>query len=72
MRLRARSRRALDREQGDNVWLTLGLREGKNREVKHILEHLGLQVNRLIRVSFGPFQLGDLEPGLVEEVRTKC
>jgi len=61
----------LDRVQGDNVWITLGLREGKNREVKRILEHLGLQVNRLIRLSFGPFQLGDLEPGLVEEVRTK-
>ncbi len=51
---------ALEREQGDNVWLMIGLREGKNREVKRILEHLGLQVNRLIRVSFGPFQLGDL------------
>jgi 23S rRNA pseudouridine2605 synthase len=62
---------SLDRRQGDNVWITLGLREGKNREVKRILEHLGLQVNRLIRLSFGPFQLGDLEPGLVEEVRTK-
>jgi 23S rRNA pseudouridine2605 synthase len=61
----------LDRIQGDNAWLTLGLREGKNREIKNILEHLGLNVNRLIRLSFGPFQLGDLEPGLVEEVRTK-
>jgi 23S rRNA pseudouridine2605 synthase len=61
----------LDRIQGDNVWLTMGLREGKNREIKTILEHLGLDVNRLIRLSFGPFQLGDLEPGLVEEVRTK-
>jgi len=61
----------LDRVQGDNAWITLGLREGKNREVKRILEHLGLQVNRLIRLSFGPFQLGDIEPGLVEEVRTK-
>ncbi|NIX76634.1 pseudouridine synthase [Microvirga terricola] len=61
----------LDRVQGDNVWITLGLREGKNREVKRILEHLGLQVNRLIRLSFGPFQLGDVEPGMVEEVRTK-
>lgn len=61
----------LDRVQGDNLWLTLGLREGKNREVKRILEHLGLQVNRLIRLSFGPFQLGDLEVGLVEEVRTR-
>lgn len=61
----------LDRVQGDNLWLTLGLREGKNREVKRILEHLGLQVNRLIRMSFGPFQLGDLEVGLVDEVRTR-
>jgi 23S rRNA pseudouridine2605 synthase len=61
----------LDRVQGDNIWLTLGLREGKNREVKRILEYLGLRVNRLIRLSFGPFQLGDLEMGLVEEVRTR-
>lgn len=61
----------LDRVQGDNAWITMGLREGKNREIKRILEHLGLQVNRLIRMSFGPFQLGDLEVGLVEEVRTK-
>ncbi|HEX2510811.1 MAG TPA: pseudouridine synthase [Microvirga sp.] len=61
----------LDRVQGDNVWITMGLREGKNREVKRILEHLGLRVNRLIRLSFGPFQLGDLEPGLVEEVKTR-
>ena len=48
------------------MWLTIGLREGKNREVRTILEHLGLTVNRLIRVSFGPFQLLDLEPGEVE------
>ncbi len=61
----------IDRAQGDNVWLTLGLREGKNREVKRILEHLGLSVNRLIRLSFGPFQLGELEVGLVEEIRTR-
>ncbi|MFO1147658.1 MAG: pseudouridine synthase [Alsobacter sp.] len=61
----------IDREQGDNVWLVIGLREGKNREVKRILEHLGLQVNRLIRISFGPFQLGDLPEGTVEEVRTR-
>ena len=60
----------LQREQGDNVWLTLGLREGKNREVKKILDHFGLQVNRLIRLSFGPFQLNDLPEGAVEEVRT--
>nr|WP_244622864.1 pseudouridine synthase [Microvirga brassicacearum] len=61
----------LDRVQGDNAWISLGLREGKNREVKRILEHLGLQVNRLIRLSFGPFQLGELEEGMVEEVKTK-
>jgi 23S rRNA pseudouridine2605 synthase len=61
----------LDREQGSNAWLTLGLREGKNREIKKILEHLGLAVNRLIRVSFGPFELGDLPEGKVMEVRTR-
>ena len=58
----------LDREQGANVWLTFAIREGKNREVKNVLGHLGLQVNRLIRVSFGPFQLGELAEGAVEEV----
>ena len=61
----------LDREQGSNAWLTLGLREGKNREIKKILEHLGLAVNRLIRVSFGPFELGDLPEREVMEVRTR-
>src|SRR5271154_6677612 len=61
----------LDREQGANAWLTLGLREGKNREIKKILEHLGLAVNRLIRVSFGPFELGDLPEGEAAEVRTR-
>ncbi|MDX1731754.1 MAG: pseudouridylate synthase, partial [Aurantimonas coralicida] len=58
-----------DREQGSNVWLTLGLREGKNREVKKVLAHLGLEVNRLIRLSFGPFQLGDLKEGSVQEIK---
>lgn len=61
----------LDRMQGANVWLTFAIREGKNREVRNVLEHLGLQVNRLIRISFGPFQLGDLAEGAVEEVRTR-
>lgn len=60
---------AIDREQGSNLWLTIGLREGKNREVKRVMEHLGLGVTRLIRVSYGPFQLGDLAPGAVEEVK---
>jgi 23S rRNA pseudouridine2605 synthase len=59
----------LDRVQGTNVWLTLGLREGKNREVKRVLAHLGLATTRLIRVSYGPFQLGDLAEGEVREVR---
>jgi 23S rRNA pseudouridine2605 synthase len=61
----------IDRQQGANVWLTIGLREGRNREVRRALEHVGLIVNRLIRISYGPFQLGDLEPGAVEEVRAK-
>jgi 23S rRNA pseudouridine2605 synthase len=61
----------LDREQGSNVWLTIALREGKNREVRKILESLHLQVNRLIRISFGPFQLLDLEPGAVEPVKRR-
>ncbi len=61
----------IDREQGSNLWLTISLREGKNREVKRIAEHLGLTVNRLIRVSFGPFALGDLAEGAVEEVKRR-
>jgi 23S rRNA pseudouridine2605 synthase len=61
----------LDRQQGSNVWLTFAIREGKNREVRNVLEHLGLKVARLIRVSFGPFQLGELGPGAIEEVRTR-
>ena len=61
----------LDREQGANVWLTMGLREGKNREIKRVLEHLGLSVNRLIRVSFGPFQLGEIEEGALIELPTR-
>ena len=61
----------LDRVQGSNLWLTFAIREGKNREVRNVLGHLGLTVTRLIRVSFGPFQLGDLAEGAVEEVRTR-
>ncbi len=59
---------SLDRLQGGNAWITLALREGKNREVRRVLEHLGLKVNRLIRTSYGPFQLGKLKAGSVEEV----
>jgi 23S rRNA pseudouridine2605 synthase len=61
----------IDRQQGDNVWLTIGLREGKNREVKRLAEHLALGVNRLIRISFGPFALGDLKTGEVMEVKPR-
>ncbi len=61
----------LDREQTSNVWITFAIREGKNREVRNVLRHLGLQVARLIRVSFGPFQLGELAEGAVSEVPTR-
>jgi 23S rRNA pseudouridine2605 synthase len=61
----------VDKIQGSNAWLTLGLREGKNREVKRLLAHLGLDINRLIRISYGPFQIGDLAPGEVREIRGK-
>lgn len=60
---------AVDSFQGGNVWLTIGIREGKNREVRKVLSSFGLDVNRLIRISFGPFQLMDLAPGSVEQVR---
>ena len=62
---------ALERVQGTNLWLTFAIREGKHREVRHVLGDLGLVVTRLIRVSFGPFQLGELAAGAVEEVRTR-
>ena len=61
----------LDRVQGSNAWLTIALREGKNREIRRVLEHFGWPVNRLIRLSFGPFQLGGLPVGEVEEVSAK-
>ena len=61
----------LDRQQGSNAWLTVGLREGKNREIRRAMNAVGLFVNRLIRVSYGPFRLNDLQPGQVEEVRQK-
>ena len=57
--------------QGSNVWLKVALREGKNREIRKIMEHFGWPVSRLIRLSFGPFQLGGLPPGAVEEVTGK-
>ncbi|MDX1779896.1 MAG: pseudouridine synthase [Thalassovita sp.] len=62
---------SFDRQQGANAWLTVGLREGKNREIRRAMEAIGLTVNRLIRVSYGPFQLGQLRAGEVEELRRK-
>ena len=61
----------LDRVQGANAWISMTLTEGKNREIKRVLEHLRLDVTRLIRISFGPFQLGDIAEGAVEEVKLK-
>ncbi len=61
----------LERDQGANVWLVFAIREGKNREVRNVMAHLGLEVNRLIRVSYGPFQLQELAEGMVEEVKTR-
>ena len=61
----------LERDQGANVWLVFAIREGKNREVRNVMAHLGLEVNRLIRVSYGPFQLAELAEGEVEEVKTR-
>ena len=62
---------SLERQKGDNAWISIGLREGKNREVRRLMEHLGLTVNRLIRTAFGPFQLGNLAAEAVAEVPAK-
>jgi len=59
---------AIDSSKGSNTWMTVGLREGKNREVRKVFAHLGYPVNRLIRIAYGPFQLGKLPRGGVEEV----
>ena len=61
----------LDRQQGSNAWLTLSFREGKNREVRKVMNHLGYNVNRLIRISFGPFNLKNLPSGELQEVKNK-
>jgi 23S rRNA pseudouridine2605 synthase len=64
-------RAQLERQQGSNAWIAMSLREGKNREVRKVLEHLGYAVTRLIRLSYGPFQLGNLARGALEEVQKK-
>ena len=61
----------LDQQKGANAWLTVALREGRNREIRRAMEAAALRVNRLIRISYGPFQLGTLTPGAVEEVRAR-
>ena len=61
----------LDRQQGSNAWATVAIREGKNREIRRAMQAIGLTVNRLIRTSYGPFQLGQLKPGEVQEVRPR-
>jgi 23S rRNA pseudouridine2605 synthase len=60
-----------DRQQGANAWLTVSIREGKNREIRRTMEAIGVTVNRLIRVSYGPFQLNDLKAGAVEELKQR-
>lgn len=61
----------IDRHQGANAWLTVGLREGRNREIRRAMDYIGLTVNRLIRVSYGPFRLNEMKPGEVDEIRGK-
>jgi 23S rRNA pseudouridine2605 synthase len=61
----------LDSRKGDNCWLSVALREGRNREVRRLMAHLGLTVSRLIRLAYGPFQLGKLPRGAIEEVPAK-
>ena len=61
-----------DSRTGANAWMTVTLKEGKNREVRKVMEHIGLEVNRLIRTAYGPFQIGNLPQGEVEEVRPKA
>ena len=65
------ARATLERQVGANAWLTIAIREGKNREVRRLMEHLGYTVNRLIRTGYGPFQLGKLPRGHVQEVSPK-
>jgi len=62
----------MDKQQGDNVWVEVALQEGKNREVRNVMEAIDLKVNRLIRTSYGPFQLGKIEKGAVLEIKPQA
>lgn len=62
---------SLDAKKGDNAWLTVSLREGRNREIRRVMAYLGLDVTRLIRIAYGPFQLGTLPRGGIDEVPTR-
>ena len=64
-------RAVVESKQGANTWLSVSLREGKNREIRKVMKHIGLEVSRLIRLSYGPFQLGKLKKGEVKEVPQK-
>jgi 23S rRNA pseudouridine2605 synthase len=59
---------SLDSRKGENAWLTVSLKEGRNREIRRVMVHLGLSVTRLIRIAYGPFQLGTMPRGAIEEV----
>ena len=61
----------LDRQLASNAWLTIAIREGKNREIRQIMDYMGHKVSRLIRISYGPFQLGDLEDGDIEAIKSR-
>ena len=61
----------LDKQARANAWLTVSLEEGRNREIRKVMEHMGLEVNRLIRLAYGPFQLGNLDRGQVDEIVQK-
>ncbi len=64
-------RAQLDKQSRANAWLTVSLEEGRNREIRKVMEHLGLELNRLIRLAYGPFQLGNLKRGQTSEVTGK-
>ena len=62
---------SIDRQQGANAWMTIEIKEGKNREIRRALSEIGMQVNRLIRVEYGPFKLGNIKKGEIIEINKK-